>query len=192
MECKCVDVDHGRFESGIGQYADLALDQFALGSHEQDVHLDAVRVGIQDLEVEFHRLHVERHVLLGFPAHEFARLLLLHALDLDFLDDHVASTNCRHHGLGRHARSGQTAGNGFGHNAGIHDLPLDDGVGEERRDCHLDELGLRLGVINHGHLDQAGTDIETHCGLLATEKRHAETAPCARLAKPLSERCSAR
>ena len=71
-----VDVDDRRLEAGVGEDADLRLDQLALGGDEQHAHLDAVAVGIENLEVELDRFHVERHVLLGFPAHQLARLLL--------------------------------------------------------------------------------------------------------------------
>ena len=71
-------------EAGVGEDAHLRLDQLALGGDEQHAHLHAVGIGIEDLEVQLHRLHVERHVLLRFPAHQLARLLLLHALDLRF------------------------------------------------------------------------------------------------------------
>ncbi len=79
-----LDVDDRRLEAGVGEHAHLRLDQLALGRDEQHAHLEAVGVGIEDLEVQLHRLHVERHVLLGFPTHQLARLLLLHALDLRF------------------------------------------------------------------------------------------------------------
>ena len=75
------DVDDGRLEARVGEHAHLRFDQLALGGDEQDAHLDAVGVGIEDLEIQLHRLHVERHVLLGFPTHQLARLLLLDALD---------------------------------------------------------------------------------------------------------------
>ena len=54
-----------------------------------------VAVGIQDLEVELHVLHVERHVLLGLPADHLAGLRLLHAVHRDLLDDHVAAADGR-------------------------------------------------------------------------------------------------
>jgi hypothetical protein len=91
-----VDVDHAGLEARIGEDAQLGFDQLALGRDEQHAHLDAVVVGIEDLEVQLHRLHVERHVLLRFPAHQLTRLLLLHALDLDLLDDHVATAHGGH------------------------------------------------------------------------------------------------
>ena len=80
-------------EAGVREEADLRLDQLALGGHEQHAHVHPVGVGIEDLEVQLHRLHVERHVLFGFPAHQLARLLFLHALDLDLLDDDVAAAD---------------------------------------------------------------------------------------------------
>ena len=79
--------------AGVGEEAHLRLDEFALGGDEQDAHVHAVAFGIEDLEVQLDRFHVERHVLLGFPPHQLARLLFLHALDLDLLDDHVAAAD---------------------------------------------------------------------------------------------------
>ena len=96
VERERLDVHHRGLETGVGENARLRLDQLALGGDEEHAHLEAVGVGIEDLEVQLHRLHVERHVLLGFPAHQLARLLLFHALDLDFLDDHVAAADGGH------------------------------------------------------------------------------------------------
>src|SRR5580698_5303853 len=50
-------------------------------------------VGVENLKVQLDRFHVERDVLLGFPAHQLARLRFLDALDLNLLDDDVAATD---------------------------------------------------------------------------------------------------
>ena len=129
-------------EAGVGEHAQLGLDQLALGGDEQHAHLHAVAIGIEDLEVQLHRLHVERHVLLRFPAHQLARLLLLHALDLDLLDDHVAAADGGDDLLRLDAGRGERALDRLGDDAGIHHFAFDDGVGEQRRDRDLDELRL--------------------------------------------------
>ena len=63
-------------------------------------------------------------------------------------------------------------GDGLGDDARVHDFAFDNRVGEQRRDGDFDELGLGLGMIDHGHFDEAGTDIETHRGLLTAKKCH--------------------
>src|SRR5207249_10380172 len=60
-----------------------ALDQLALGGDQQHVHLQALRVGVEDLEVELDVRHVERDVLLRLPADHLAGVALLHPVHLD-------------------------------------------------------------------------------------------------------------
>ena len=56
--------------------------------------------------------------------------------------------------------------------AGVHHLTFDDRVCEQRRDGDLDELRVAATMIDDCYLDQSGADIESDCGLLATEERH--------------------
>jgi hypothetical protein len=134
------------------------------------------RVRIENLEVELHRFHVEWNVLLGLPPHQLARLLLLDALDLNFLNDDVAPTDTRHDRRRLHAGRGERRLDRVGDDAGIHHLALDDRVGEQRSDGNPHELGLALRMVDDGDLDQAGADIETNGCSLSTQKSHLELA----------------
>ena len=170
VEREGVDVHHAGLEARIGEHAQLRFDQLALRRDEQHVHLDAVVVGIEDLEVQLHRLHVERHVLLRFPAHQLARLLLLHALDLDLLDDHVAAADGGHDVLALDVGGGERALNRFRDDARVHHFAFDDGVGEQWHDGDLDQLRLLLGVIDDRDLDESRPDVQADRGFLATEQ----------------------
>ena len=83
-------------EADVGQQRQLVLHQLALGRHQQHRHLEAFALGIEDLEVELDVVHVERHVLLGLPADDLARLGFLHPVHGDLLDDHVAAADGGH------------------------------------------------------------------------------------------------
>ena len=172
VQRKRLDVDHCRGDAGVGEEAHLRFDQLALGSDEQDVHLETVCVGIEDLEVQLHRFHIERHVLLGFPPHELARLTLLDALHLYLLDDDIATADCRDDGATFDIGFGERGLNGVCDDAGIHHLALDDGVGEQWRHGRADELRLPFRVINDGDLYEAGADVETNRRFLPTEQCH--------------------
>ncbi len=174
VERKGVHVHRHGVEPGVRQHAHLGLDQLALGRHQEHAHLGVRAVRVENLEVEFHRFHIEGHVLLGLPAHQLAGLGLLHAFDLDLLDDHVAATDRSHHVLAGDAGLLQAGGDRIGHDPGVHNFAFDDGVRQKRRDRHPNQLGLRLAVIDHRDLDQAGSDVESDGCLLATEKRHRE------------------
>ena len=140
----------------------LLMKSGPLGGDQQHAHLRAVGVGIEDLEVEFDGFHVERHMLFRFPSHELARLLLLDALDLDLLDDDVAAADGGHDVAGRHASRLHRGLDRVRDDLGIHHLALDNCVGEERGDGHLHQFGLGAGMVNHGHFDEAGPDIESY------------------------------
>ena len=60
----------------------------------------AFGVGVEDLEVELHVVHVERHVLLGLPADPLA--------GLGFLGDRVDERDRRLPGVSCERRSGDT------------------------------------------------------------------------------------
>ena len=143
-----------------------------MAATSKHAHLEAIGVGIEDLEIQLDRLHVERNVLLGFPSHQLARLLLLDALDLNFLNDDVASADGGDDRFRRHAGAGERGLNRLGDDARVHDFAFDDGVGEQRRDGHANELGLALRVVDDSDLDQARTDVETDGCLFPTEQGH--------------------
>ena len=90
------------------------LHQLALGGDQEHGHLEALALGIQDLEVELDVVHVERHVLLGLPADHLAGFGLLHPIHVDLLDDHVAAADGGHDLLGLDAGGGQQALDGLG------------------------------------------------------------------------------
>src|SRR5207244_3436157 len=58
----------------------------------------------------------------------------------------------------------------FGHDSGVHDLSLDDGVRRHFGSGHLDQLGLAAGMVYHGHLDDAGADVQADRGFLAAQQ----------------------
>ena len=61
-------------QTHVGQQRHLVIHQLALGRDEEHGHLESLALGIQDLEIELDVVHVERHVLLGFPADDLAGL----------------------------------------------------------------------------------------------------------------------
>ncbi len=137
MQREGVDVDDAGREADIGEQGDLVLDQLALGGHEEHGHLQAFAFGIEDLEIELHVVHVERHVLLGFPADDFAGLGFLHPIHRDLLDDHVAAADGGDDLLGLDAGRRHEALDGLGHDAGVHDFALDDRVVHHRGERDL-------------------------------------------------------
>src|SRR6185312_13616053 len=103
------------------------------------------------------------------------RLLFFHTVDLDFLDDHIATTDRGNDGPSLDASGGERIARSLGDNAGVHHFALDDGVREQRCDCDLRQLRLALRVINDGDFDEARSDIEPDRSLFATEETHGES-----------------
>ena len=130
VQCEGIDVDGRGLEPGIAEDAYLRLDELSLCGDEEHAHLEPFGIGVEDLEVQLHRLHVEGHMLLRFPSHQLARLLLFDAFDLDFFDDDIATTDGGHDMLRLDSGRGQRRLDRFGDDAGVHDLALDNGVGE--------------------------------------------------------------
>jgi len=172
VERERVDVDDRRCDVGVGEETQLAFDQIALGRDEQHAHLETIGVRIENLKVELDRLHVEGDVLLRFPANELTRLCFLHTIDLNFLDDHVASADGGHDTLALDAGGGERGTNRVGDDARVHHFTFDDRVCEQGRDRDLHELRIAATVIDDCYLDETGADIESDCRLLATEERH--------------------
>ena len=71
-----VHVHHRGAHAGVLQQHHPLLHQLPLGGHQQHVHLQPLRLRVQDLEVELHALHVEGDVLLGLPADHLPRVVL--------------------------------------------------------------------------------------------------------------------
>jgi hypothetical protein len=153
-------VDHAGRQPGIGQEAHPVLDQLPLRGHKQHRHLRRVLLRIEDLEVELHVLHVERHVLLGLPADHLACVVLAHPIHGDLLDDHVMTAYGRDDVLLLEPRTLDEGADGLGDEHRIHDLALDDRIGHERTRRHLDDLRLGLRVIDHDELHDAAADVE--------------------------------
>jgi hypothetical protein len=63
--------------------------QLALGRNQQHGHLEPFALRVQDLKIELHAVHVERHVLLGLPANDLAGFGLSHAIHRDLLHDDI-------------------------------------------------------------------------------------------------------
>jgi hypothetical protein len=97
-------VHHARHGAGVVEQAELRVHHLALRRGEQHRHLGARAVGVEHVEVERHRVHVERHVLLGLPAQQRAGLGAHGARGADALDDHVAPADTDHEPPARVAR----------------------------------------------------------------------------------------
>ena len=171
-----VDVDDRGLEPDVGQERHLVVHQLALGGHQEDGHLQAVALGIEDLEVELHVVHVEGHVLLGLPADDLAGLGLLHPVHADALDDDVAAPHGGHDLLALDARRGEEPPDGVGHQPRVHDLALDDRVVHDRRVGHLREHRLPAPVVDDHELDEPAPDVEADGRPFPPEKRHEEPA----------------
>src|SRR5439155_1693420 len=91
----------------------------------EHVHLEALGVRIEDLEVELHVRHVERDVLLGLPADHLAGVSFFHSVHLDLLDDHVPPADRRHHGPLLDPGGGKESPDRLRHDSGVHDLARD-------------------------------------------------------------------
>src|SRR5688572_9908114 len=105
-------------------------------------------------------------MLLRFPAHQLAGLLLLYPLSLDALDYHVATTDCCDHGLRVSAHRLNGRSDDIGDEMRIHHLAVHDCIIGERSDCDSDQFWCRLRVIDDGDLYEAGSDIEPYGSLL--------------------------
>ena len=92
-------------------------------------------------------------MLLRFPANELARLCFLHTVDLNFLDDHIASADGGHDSLPLDAGGGERGANRVGDDAGIHHFTFDDRIREQWRDGDLHELRIAATVIDDCYLD---------------------------------------
>src|SRR5438445_518802 len=165
-----VHVDDRRLEPGLPQQRRAALHQLALGGHEQHVHLQPLRIRVEDLKVELHVGHVERHVLLGLPADHFPGVPFLHPVHLDLLDDHVPAPDRRDHRLLLHPSRGKETPDRFRYDPGVHDLPLHDGIGGDFGGGYLHQLRLAAGMVDHGDLDDAGADVQAHRGFFAAQE----------------------
>src|SRR5436190_1274844 len=127
-------------------------------------------VRLEDLEVELDVRHVERHVLLGLPPDHLPGVPFLHPVHLDLLDDHVPAADRRHHRPLLDAGRGKQPPDRLRHEPGVHDLTLDDGIGGDLGCGNLHELRLAAGMVDHGQLDDAGTDIQAHRGFFAAQQ----------------------
>jgi hypothetical protein len=171
-----VHVDDVRLETHVSEQRDLVIHQLALGRDQEHRHLEPLAIRVQDLEVELDVVHVERDVLLRLPADDFACLGLLHAVHRDLLHDHIAAADGGHHRSGLDAGLGHEAPDGLGHDAGVHDLALDDRVVADRREGHLGQNRATGGVRYGDELDQAATDIQADSRRLAPEESHTVSA----------------
>jgi len=174
VERECIHVHDARIEPSLAEQVELGLDQLPLGGHQEHVHLKTGPVRIEHLEVQLHPLDVEGDVLLGLPADDVVGVRLVHPIDLDLLDDHVPAADGHDHALLLDARRDEEALDRLRHHAGVHDLPLDDGVRQHVRDGHLREGGAAGPVIDDRDLDEAAADVEPNRLCLPTEpqKRH--------------------
>ena len=150
-----IDVHRAGRDAGFGKDPELGLDEVALGGDEEHAHLvAAVAVLVQNLEIELHRVDV-RYVLLRFPPHQLARLLLLDALGLDPLDDDVAAAYRGNDRLGIGVNRLDGAANDIRDQMRIHHFAFHDCIVGKRSDRNLDQFWSRLRVIDDGDLHQA-------------------------------------
>ena len=148
------------------------LHEIALGGDEQHAHLETIGIRIEDLEVEFHGLHIEGNVLFRFPAHEFTGLRFLHAFDGNFLDDDVTSADSSDDLFRFDAGALECLTNGVCDDSGIHDFAIDNCRFGEGRYHDLYQLRFPAAVVDDGCLHQTGADIESDRNLLAAEELH--------------------
>jgi hypothetical protein len=173
VERERVHVDDPWIDARVPQEADLVVDQLALGRHQQDLHLQTVLVGIQDLEVQLDALDVERHMLLGLPPNHLTGIGLLHPIHLDLLDDHVVPADAGDHVEPLHTHLLEEPSDRVRHEPVVHDLALDDGIGKQRSHGHPRHLRLVAGVVHLDHLDEAGPDVQAGGSPSAPEESHA-------------------
>jgi hypothetical protein len=172
VERERVHVDDRGLETDVGQQGHLVLDQLALGRHQVHGHLEPLTLGVQDLEVQLHVVHVEWNVLLGLPADHLAGVGFLHPIHRDLLDDHVAAADGGYDVLGLDAGRRQALLDGLGHDTGVHDFPLDDRVVTDRGKRDLRQYRTTSGVRDGNELDQAATDVQPDGRCLAPEESH--------------------
>jgi hypothetical protein len=138
----------------------------------QYAHLEALAIGVEDLEVEFDRFHVEGNVLFRFPSHQFPCLRVLDAFDRDLLDDDIASADGGDDVFRLDARGFDGLSNGFHHHAVVHDFTVNNRGVMKRGDDDLGEDRSGAAVIDHDCLDESRTNIDAYCGLLSAEELH--------------------
>jgi hypothetical protein len=162
-----------RAQPGVGQQGQPVLDELPLGRHQEDRHLGTRPLGIQDLEVQLHALHVEGHVLVRLPPDQLARIGLTHPIHLDLLDDDVVTAHRGHHVLPGDAGGVNDGADGLGHQDRVHDLALHDGVCHQRAGGDPRDLRIAPGVVHDHQLDEAAPDVEARCDLASAEESHA-------------------
>ena len=122
--------------------------------------MKAFGVRIEDLEVELHVGHIERHVLLGFPPNDLAGIGFFHPVHLDLLDDHIAAADRGDDRFALDAGGLEQTPNSLRNQAGVHDFALDDGVGGDFRCRDLSQLGFAPPMVDDHEFDDTGADIE--------------------------------
>ena len=162
MQGERVHIDDPRGQIGFLEEGHLVLDEFPLRSDEQDAHLQTLTLRIGDLEVQLHVVHVERYVLFGLPADDFAGIRLLHSIHLDGLDDQVPATDRGHDISIVNALFDEERVDGLGNQTRIHDLTLDDRVGTQAVHNEPLDLGFVTRVIDDRDLDEAASHIKAN------------------------------
>ena len=175
MQRERIDVYDSRVEIRLVEQRDLVLDQLTLGCDEKNSHLQALSLGIRDLEVELHVIHVEWNVLLRFPTDDFPGVGFLHPIHLDRLDDHVASPDADHDVALGQALLIEDRVDSLRDQAGIHDLAFDDRVGAERAHDEPLDQGLAARMIDYGDLDETAPDVEANRAFPAAETERCHT-----------------
>jgi hypothetical protein len=127
-----------------------------------------VAVLVQNLKVQLHGVDIG-NVLLRFPPHQLARLLLLHALRLDALDDDVAATNCGDDRLGAGIYRLDRGADDIRNEVRIHHFAVDYCVVGKRSDRNLHQLWGGFRMVDHGNLHQARSDIDPYSSFLPAE-----------------------
>jgi hypothetical protein len=122
------------------------------------------------LEVELHVRHVERHVLLGFPADDFASVRFFHPVHLDFFYDDITAAHGGDDRFPLDAGRLEQTPNSLRNQARVHDFAFHDGVGGDFGGRDFGQLSLTAPVINDHEFDDAGADIQADRGFFATEE----------------------
>ena len=131
-----------------------------------------VSVRIQNLEVEFDRFHIERHVLFGFPPHQLTCLRLFDAFDRDLFDDHIATADGRHELFRLDPGRLKRLANGICDDRVVHHFTFNDGGIVEWCDDHLRQFRDAARVVHDDRFHESGSDIKTDGQFLSTEERH--------------------
>jgi hypothetical protein len=154
-----VDVDDRGLELRLPGEVRGGLELFALGRHEQDVHLPLVGPTLEHFVVDVHVFDLEGDLLLGLPSDLLAELLRGHERQGQALDDHRVSRDRERDLAALHLEVGEELLERLDDDASVHHLAIDDGLRRKGRVAELDQRFLLLDVLEQAELDRARPDV---------------------------------